>query len=431
VRGRRYYNGVCGVVTARYCGRLLLAGVLIAAGIPAAAQSARPAGAGPAPAPPAAPAAPEPPAAPGFELLAGGSLDVRWITADGEAVAAPPALDDEAVYVPMKRGQLVAFDLDSGRVRWAVDAETPWAPAVGDGRVFLAMSGGVRAVDASTGRVLWQRPLPAPAAAPPYWDTGWLIVSLAGGDLAAFRAADGELLWQAPLGSVAQTAPVPALAALYLGLADGRVVALDLATGRTLWTRPLDGTATGILALDDQIVVGTTARAVHSLDLTSGRSRWRWRVGGAAVGAAAADERTIYLVAYDHLLRAVDRRSGNLRWRRALPHRPAGSPLLAGRLVLVPSLSTEIAAYDAATGAPALAIASAGEVAGETRMRHGGTAAGTRLLAVSVEGRLLAFAPRVEPVPAALEALPGVAVPEPAVAATTPSPPSPGPPGRR
>ncbi len=72
-------------------------------------------------------------------------------------------------------------------------------------------------------------------------------------------------------------------------------------------------------------------------------------------------------------------------------------------MVLVPSLSPEISAYDAATGAPALAIASAGEVAGETLVRRGGSAAGTRLLAVSVEGRLLAFAPRVEPVPAPLE----------------------------
>ena len=423
-RGRRYYNGVCGLVTARYGGWALLAGLLIGQAAPAVAQPPAPRPATPATAapPPPTPAAP---AVPGFELLTGGALDVRWITADGEVVAAPPALDEATAYVPLKRGQLVAYDLDSGRIRWAADAETAWAPAVGDDRVYLAMSGGVRAYDASSGRVLWQRTLPAPAAAPPYWDTGWLIVSLEGGDLAAFRAADGELVWQAPLGSVAQSAPVPALAALYLGLADGRVVSLDLASGRTLWTRPLEGTATGILALDDQLVVGTTARAVHSLSLTSGRSRWRWRVGGAAVGAAAADDRSIFFVAFDHLLRAVDRGSGNLRWRRALPHRPAGSPLLAGNLVLVPSLSTEIAAYDAASGAPALAIASAGEVAGQTRLRRGGSAAGTRLLALSVEGRLLAFAPRVEPVPAPLDALPGVAVPEPApVVAAAPSGPS-------
>jgi outer membrane protein assembly factor BamB len=361
----------------------------------------------------------------GFELLAGGTLDVRWISPEGLTVAAPPALDVSTAYVPFTGRGLVAFDIDSGRPRWVADAETTWAPAAGGGLVFVAMTGGVRALDAATGRVIWQRTLPGPAAAPPYWDTGWLVVSLEGGDLVAFRAADGETLWQVSLGAVIQTAPVPALDALYLGLADGRVVSLALATGRTNWTRQLEGAATGLRALDDQLVVGTTARAVHSLDLENGRSRWRWRVGGPVVGAAAADDRRIYFLAYDHLLRAVDRRSGNLRWRRAIPHRPAGSPLVVGTTVVVPSLSAEISTYDAATGTPALSITSTGEVGGETLVRSGGPPGGTRLIAVSVEGRFVAFAPRIEPVLAPLDARPGTPVTEPALpqAAATPTPP--------
>ena len=251
-------------------------------------------------------------------------------------------------------------------------------------------------------------------------------MSLEGGDLIALRAADGEPQWTAPLGATLATAPVPALDAVYLGLADGRIVALELKTGRPRWTRPLDGRATGLRALDEQLVVGTTARAVYSLDLRNGRSRWRWRVGGAAVGRATADDRRIFFAAYDHLLRAVDRRSGNLRWRRALPHRPAGSPLLVGAMVLMPSLSPEISAYDAATGAPALAIASAGEVAGETLLRSGGSPAGTRILAISVEGRILAFAPRVEPAVAPIDGLPGTAVIEPAPPQAVPPPADPG-----
>jgi outer membrane protein assembly factor BamB len=350
---------------------------------------------------------------PGFALLAGGTLDLRWMSGEGQAVAAPPALDDATAYVPMKTGRLVAFDLETGRARWAVEAETPWAPAVGGGRVFLAMSGGVRAVDGASGRVVWQRPLPAAAASPPYWDTGWLVISIEGGDLVALRADDGEVLWRSALGAVTAAAPVGALDVLYLGLADRRVVALRLATGAPVWTRTLAGPSTGLLALDDQLVVGTAAREAQSLDLQSGRSRWRWRLGGAMVGAAAADDEHIYLVSYDHLVRAVDRRSGNLRWRRALPHRPAGSPVLVGTLVVVPSLSTELSAYDAATGTPAIAITSAGEVAGETHVRDGGPATGTRLLAVSSEGRLLAFGPRVEPGVAPLESLPGAPVSEP------------------
>ena len=404
--GRLYYNGVRGFVTARYCGVALVARLVVC---PVSVSAQLPV-----------------PAATGYELLAGGTLDLRWISAEGVVVVAPPAVDAMTAYVPTKSGRVAAFDLDSGRVRWDAAADTAWAPAAGDGRVFLAVAGGVRALDAATGATVWERSLPAAAAAPPHWDNGWLVVSVAGGDLIALRAADGEPQWTSPLGAAIATAPVPAADALYLGLTDGRILALELTTGKTRWTRAFDGRATGLRALDEQLVVGTTARAVYSLDLENGRSRWRWRVGGPAIGRATADDRRIYFAAYDHLLRAVDRRSGNLRWRRALPHRPAGSPLVAGTLVLMPSLSPEISVYDAATGAPARAITSAGEVAGETVVRSGGSAAGTRILAISVEGRVLAFAPRVEPAPTKLEGLPGTPVIEPAPAQAVPPPAGPG-----
>jgi outer membrane protein assembly factor BamB len=404
VGGRRYYNGVCRLVTARYGGLAVAVGLVVAA--------AAAAGQAPAAAPP------------GLELLAGGTLDLRWVSAEGQAVAAPPALDAVSAYVPLRGGRVAAFDLDTGRARWSIAAETPWSPAVGEGRIYLAMAGSLRAYDTGSGAAVWQRALPVAAAAPPYWDTGWLIVSLEGGTLVALRAADGEMLWTTPLGAVVQTPPAPALDALYLGLADGRVVAVALASGTTLWSRQLEGAITGVRGLDDQLIAGTAGRTVHSLDLRTGRTRWRWRIGGAAVGTATADDRRIYFVAYDHLLRAVDRRSGNLRWRQPLGHRPAGSPLVAGRFVLVPSLASEISAFEAATGSPAPGIASSGEVGGETHLRLGGPAGGTRILAVSSEGRLLAFAPRVEPVPAPLDVLPGTAVPEPAPAQPAVPPPT-------
>ncbi len=367
------------------------------------------------PTPPAPAAATPAPRAqgPALSLLKGGALDLRWTTPVASPLAAPPAFDSDTAYAATRDGMLVAWDLDTGRARWQAAVDTSLPVAVGGDLVFAVVAGGVRAVKATTGALAWQRTLPGTVAAPPVWDTGWLLLSFAGGDLAAFRAADGELLWRSPLGAVAHVAPAPALDNLYLGLADGRVVALTLASGRTVWTRELGGVATGVTALDDQLIVGTTAGTLNSVDLVHGRTRWRWRTGAPVVASAVADATRIYVTAYDHLLRALDRRSGNLRWRRALPHRPAGSPVLVGDMVLVPSLSTELSAYDAATGAPALAVASATEVAGSTFIRTGGSPSGTRLVAVSVEGQLLAFAPRVEPAPAALTALPGTAVTEP------------------
>lgn len=359
-----------------------------------------------------------------LSLLKGGALDLRWTTPSSRALVASPAFDAQTAYAATRDGMLVAWDLDTGRARWQTAVDTSLPVAVGGDLVFVVVPGGVRALKADSGAVAWQRTLPGAVAAPPYWDTGWLILSFAGGDLAAFRGADGELLWRSPLGSVAHVPPAPALDNLYLGLEDGRTVALALASGRAVWARELGGVTTGLTALDDQLIVGTTVGTLYSVDLVRGRTRWRWRTGAPVVGSAVADAKRIYVTAYDHILRALDRRSGNLRWRRALPHRPAGSPVLVGDMVLVPSLSTELAAYLAATGAPALAVASATEVTGSTHIRVGGAPTGTRLVTVSVEGQLLAFAPRVEPAPSALGDLPGTAVAEPRAPHASVPPPS-------
>lgn len=376
----------------------------------------------PAAAPPAAPAVPAAASA-HLSLLSGGVMDVRWATAPDVPLATAPGFDATTAYVPTRDGALTARDLETGAARWRVDAPTTYAPAVGGDLVFVVVRGGVRALAAATGALRWQRTLPGTIAAPPYWDTGWLILSFDGGDLAAFRAADGELVWRVSLGAVAHVAPAPALDNLYLGLDDGRTVALALASGETVWTRATEGRATGVTALDDQVLVGTSAGVLWSLDPRTGRVRWRWRTGASVVAAAAADAARIYVLAYDHILRALDRGNGSLRWRRALPHRPAGAPLVIDGTVIVPSFSTELAGYDAVKGTPTLSMASASEVAGSTRFRVGGRVTGTRITAVSTDGQLIAFGPRIEPPAEPLAALPGTPSPEPAPQAPV-SPPS-------
>lgn len=354
-------------------------------------------------------------------LLARGTMDLRWSTPPEVALAAPPAIDATTAYVATRDQAVLALALDTGAIRWRAATTAAFTPAVGGGLVFVVAAGGVRAFHADSGRAAWQKALPGTIAAAPTFDTGWLLLSFDGGDFAALRADDGTLIWRATLGAVAHVTPAPALDNLYLGLDDGRVVALSLATGAIVWTQAIDGRATGLLALDDALVVGTSAGFVASLDLRSGATRWRFRTGAAVVASPAADDDRVYVVAYDHLLRALDRRRGHLKWKRALPHRPADGPLVTGGTVLVPLFATELQGYAADTGAPSLALTSTGEVAGATRFLTGGRPMGTRLTTVSTEGQLLAFGPRVEPAPAPLDALPGTPVPEP------PPPPTPQP----
>ena len=148
---------------------------------------------------------------------------------------------------------------------------------------------------------------------------------------------------------------------------------------------------------------------MFSLDLASGRQRWRWRVGGDPAGPAASDDRHVYFAARDNVLRAVDLRSGNLRWTVELPSRPVGGPQLLPGAIVVP-LSTSVAAFDPATGKPIGSIAAMGEISGAPHIRLHARPTGAHLVALARDGRMQGFAPRFEEAPAKLEVLPGQAV---------------------
>lgn len=349
-------------------------------------------------------------------------MDMRWSAAVGVVAGTAPVADDASAYVVTRTPDVVAIDLATGAIRWHVATPTALAPAVGAGLAFVVVSDGVQAVHAADGTLAWHRPLESGVAAPPSVAAGQVVVSLASGEIVALRATDGAPLWRTPLGSIAHAAPISAVSRWYLTLADGRLVALDAGSGQPIWTRALGGRATGVLRLDDQIVIGTTDGFLLSLDPREGRLRWQWRLGTPVAGTPAADARHIYVVGFDHLLRALDRRSGNLRWRQALPHRPASGPVLAGDTVLVPSLSTEIASFAAATGAPGHTIASTSEVGSAMYFLSAGEATGTRLLAVTTDGELVAFSSRIEAAPTALTDLPGTRVVEPAPVQPPPEP---------
>jgi hypothetical protein len=73
----------------------------------------------------------------------------------------------------------------------------------------------------------------------------------------------------------------------------------------------------------------------------------------------------------------------------------------------VPSVSTELAAFDHATGKPVPSITTAGEMGTEPLLRTGARATAARLVTVSRDGLLQGFAIRVEPPAVALDTLPG------------------------
>jgi outer membrane protein assembly factor BamB len=329
-------------------------------------------------------------------------LDPRWSVTFASVPVATPGYDANSAYIPLKDGQLVAVNLDRGSIRWTLDRSTAFTPATGEGLVFTVSDQMIEALDARTGATRWATPLPGGAAVPLYYDTGWLLASTTSGDLLALRAADGKAVWRRQLGAPLSGPPGPALDRLYLSLTDSRLVALRLDTGDIVWERAWPARVVSLLALEDQLVVGTTAKRVSSVDLEHGRERWGRSVGGDISGRPAADDKRIYYASRDNILWAVDRGNGNLRWRANLESRPAGGPLRGPNALLMPMVSSEIAGYDPESGDRIVTVRAAGEIGTQPFVRAGARPTAPLLITVSREGQLQGFGQRFEPVPQAL-----------------------------
>lgn len=334
-------------------------------------------------------------------------LDPRWTVKLDAAPAAPPGFDQDRAYVAVKEGGLKAIDLETGAERWKVDLATSVAPATGDGFVFVAAGEEIVALIEDSGEVAWRARVAEEGSATPFFDAGTVIVTRADGTVIVLRASDGDRVWERSFGAPLVVPPAVAGDRLYLALNDNRLLAVDAATGEPLWTFALNDVASGVLALDDQVVVGTRGNRIYSVKAENGRQRWTWQVGGDVMGAPIADDKHIYFAAMDNVLRAVDRNSGNLRWKAALPSRPLRGPVRTGDVVIVPTVSANIGAYLIETGKPSFTILAASAEGSVPFLREGVRPTATRLISVSRDGILQGFAPRHEPPPVPFDTIPG------------------------
>jgi outer membrane protein assembly factor BamB len=347
----------------------------------------------------------------------------------------PPAFSGRLAFLPVADNRIATFDIEAGTAAWSAPGTPVSTPATGDGLIFFADQDSIAALREDTGELAWRLPFAAKLAAPLVWDNGWLIAADEAGTVLALRATDGTLIWRASFGVPVHAAPALAADRVYVALADNRVVSIDVSTGDTRWTRRLGGPPNDMRALDDRVYVGSDDNFFYCLLAGNGEIAWRWRTGADVIGVPVVDDQRVYFVSRDNVVRALDRKSGSQRWKRALTGRPTRGLVSAGDLLLVSGLAPRVYALAMKDGSPAGEIAAPGEIAAEPFVTTVRGLPQVVLVARDVEkgARLLAFRRTVEPaMNTPLPALPNpitIANPgvpsDPTAPAPPPSPPSP------
>ena len=120
-----------------------------------------------------------------------------------ESFYASPSTDGKRLFTISRSGGVYALSASDGHVVWRSSVNS-WGyatPAVAHGRVFFGgFDGRVRALRASTGQVIWSRHLGGRFLGPAFVAGKYVFASNLSRNTYALRAADGKVMWHLDIG---------------------------------------------------------------------------------------------------------------------------------------------------------------------------------------------------------------------------------------
>jgi Ca-activated chloride channel family protein len=274
------------------------------------------------------------------------------------------------------------LDAETGDVRWAttnLEDDGPTAPVYDDDRViFTTESCTLFALDARTGKRLWQKRIGDPTYAQTAVSGGLIYASHpgeSGQELSAYRARDGELVWSRATDGELLAAPVVAGDSVYASTVGGTTFRFARDSGKLRWSRYLGATTAPWIAGDElfvtrrqrgreqQVVVdAVTGKLVREQQLSHGKYAWDvpsptdatpkalWQFEG----SRPVIDRGVRYVAMGGELAASDAGTGELLWQRRYAdkqdQRSLGSVALAGSAIVVATRDGQLFALDIDTG---------------------------------------------------------------------------------
>jgi len=281
------------------------------------------------------------------------------------------ATDGKTVYAAGNDGQVVALNAASGKKLWQTKTKLHFTggPGVGEGLVVAGTGyGDIVALDAATGAQKWKTRVSSEVLAPAAIGGGVVLMRLVDGRVLALKATDGSEMWSAE-----QTTPMPKLSLrgtakpvivgdiALCGFDTGRVMALALKDGSTLWdvsVAPPSGKSevdrlididSAVKVVDSDVYAVTFQGKAALIHRDTGKVLWTRDVSSYA--GLATDDDGVYVSSSTGALVKIGRRTGVELWKQEmLLHRRLSPPAVLGSLVAVADLEGYVHFFDAAEG---------------------------------------------------------------------------------
>ena len=201
---------------------------------------------------------------------------------------------------------------------WSGGTTSQLSPVTADGLVYAAPSDNtVHALDAASGRVIWQNRIPGRASDLLELADGLLYLSIQA--LYALDPVTGEIVWRFPAEDVGgphlpftnpwtQTEPYFTVhrGVVYYGSDLAEVFALDAATGRLLWENQIpDGRPAAPTGSGDVVFLGSRSGILYALDAATGQLMWHYPTPAAVISSPLVADGLVYVTTADGQVHAV------------------------------------------------------------------------------------------------------------------------------
>lgn len=307
---------------------------------------------------------------------------VVWTTAVASAVKTAPVVWGSTVVAAEVSGDVHGLDRETGVVRWTVPSSDPlrrfaWnAPAISDGIVYIGDQSDLRAIDATTGEIVWRRTDLSPHHnlvnhAQPlliddllvmgFWPTPQHPIGLdrrTGTSVWGTGVAESELFVALKRLLIMGTAAYDPSSDSVVMPAFGRTANIDRETGTVLWAAEHPGAfspATPVIT-ETGYVVTVTGYGIRMIDPRTGETIWDREIDGDA----------------PFPMRSYSKR----------PHPVIAPPTLVGDVLVLPGLDGLVRVFD-------LDGALLGSIQLGTPLAAAFTQAGDDLVGVGTDGTVL------------------------------------------
>jgi outer membrane protein assembly factor BamB len=275
-----------------------------------------------------------------------------WRFTEKPLLEFPPIFVNGTLYFVNNNGFAYALDADTGKVLWErrIGHLNASSPAYSRHYLYIVNldPGHLVKLDAKTGKEIWKRPLPGRAESSPLVIGRTVYFGCENGELFAVATRSGKTRWSTQLGGPVKSAPAYSDGSIYVGDYGGYMNKVDARTGRLIWQSGSLGPGFGAsgqfystpAVAFGRVYAGNNDGRVYSFDTSDGTLAWSYSTGGYVYsGPTVANTRhsppTVFIGSFDGNVYALDAKDGSVRWSRSAGGQVVGSLSAIGEIVYV------------------------------------------------------------------------------------------------